>query len=120
MPAKGRVSIPWQIVFTVISPINIWAFYRIKKLRRYVLYVIIPSALIVLTLSLIGYYEMTLIDPFGGQMSSDIVMPTPPYMTPIKPQVVKFDTIPYNVIGITSSVALTIFSIYLMIKWVRD
>ncbi|MDH5418112.1 MAG: hypothetical protein OEW86_09045 [Nitrosopumilus sp.] len=84
------------------------------------MYVIIPSVLIVLRLSLIGYYEMTLIDPFGGQMSSDTVMPTPPYMTPIKPQVTKSDTIPYNVIGITSSVTLTIFSIYLMIKWARD
>ena len=44
MPVKGPVSILWQIVFAVFIPIaDIWAFYRIKKLRKTILYIIFPS-----------------------------------------------------------------------------
>jgi len=44
MPAKGPVSILWQIVFAVFIPIaDIWAFYRIKKLRKAILYITFPS-----------------------------------------------------------------------------
>ena len=44
MPAKGKVSILWQIVFAVFIPIaDIWAFYRIKKLRKAILYITFPS-----------------------------------------------------------------------------
>ena len=44
MPAKGPVSILWQIVFALFIPIaDIWAFYRIKKLRKAILYVTLPS-----------------------------------------------------------------------------
>ena len=46
MSAKGKVSIAWQIVFAIVSPANLWAFYRIKKLRLYALYVTIPSVII--------------------------------------------------------------------------
>jgi hypothetical protein len=42
MPAKGPVSILWQIIFTFIPVLDLYAFYRIKKLRKYFLYVIIP------------------------------------------------------------------------------
>jgi len=36
MPAKGSVSILWQIIFVVFIPfLDLWAFYRIKKLRKY-------------------------------------------------------------------------------------
>jgi len=44
MPAKGPVSILWQIVFALFIPIaDIWAFYRIKKLRKAILYITLPS-----------------------------------------------------------------------------
>lgn len=44
MPAKEPVSILWQIVFAVFIPIaDIWAFYRIKKLRKAILYITFPS-----------------------------------------------------------------------------
>ena len=62
---------------------------------------------------------MTIIDPSKGQMGSEHIIPIPPYMTPIQPQVTKFDVIPYNVIGIIASVMLTVFSIHLIIKWSR-
>ena len=120
MPAKGKVSIGWQIVFTIISPVNLWAFYLIKKLRKYVWYILIPSALLVFALSLVGYYEMILIDPSGGQLGSDAIIPLPPYTTPMKPHVEEFHIIPYNMISIGVSIGLTIFSVYLVVKWSRQ
>ena len=47
MPAKGPVSILWQILFVVFVPLlDLWAFYRIKKLQRYLLYVYPPQLII--------------------------------------------------------------------------
>ena len=47
MPAKGPVSILWQIIFVVFVPIlDLWAFYRIKKLKKYLLYVYVPQFII--------------------------------------------------------------------------
>ena len=47
MPAKKPVSILWQIIFVVFVPIlDLWAFYRIKKLRKYLLYVYVPQIII--------------------------------------------------------------------------
>ena len=118
MTSDSKVNIKWQIVFSLISPLNLWAFYRIKKLRKYLVLVWIPSILFSISLSLVGYYEMTLIDPHGGQMGADF--PTlPPYMTPMKPQVTKFDLIPYNVIGVITSIGFALFSVYLIVKWSR-
>lgn len=120
MRAKDKVSIRWQVVFAIISPLNLWAFYRIKKLRKYLLCVFVPSIIVGLVLSMIGYYETMLINPLGGQMGSDYTMPLPPYMTPITPQVGKFDLIPYTGIGIASSIGFALFSVYLIVKWSRQ
>ena len=47
MPAKGPVSVLWQIIMVVFVPIlDLWAFFRIKKLRKYLLYVYVPQLLI--------------------------------------------------------------------------
>jgi hypothetical protein len=46
MPANHKVSVAWQIVFTFLPVVNFWAFYRIRKLRMYVLYVILPSIIV--------------------------------------------------------------------------
>ena len=45
MPAKGPVTIPWQVVFMFITPLNVWVFYRIKNLTKAAIYVFIPSTL---------------------------------------------------------------------------
>lgn len=45
MPAKGKVSLDWQIVFAIIFPVNLWAFYRIKKLKLFVLYALVLSTI---------------------------------------------------------------------------
>ena len=49
MPANQKVSVGWQIVASFIPIVNLWAFYRIRKLRKYLLYVIVP----VITLSVL-------------------------------------------------------------------
>jgi len=54
MPADHKVSVSWQIVFTFLPIVNFWAFYRIRKLRKYVLYVIVPE--IVLSIAIVAYY----------------------------------------------------------------
>lgn len=46
LPENHKVSIAWQIVFTFLPVVSFWAFYRIRKLRRYVLYIIVPQAAI--------------------------------------------------------------------------
>jgi NO-binding membrane sensor protein with MHYT domain len=47
MPAKGPVSVLWQIIFVVFIPfLDLWAFYRIKKLKKYLLYVYVPQIII--------------------------------------------------------------------------
>lgn len=44
----------------------------------------------------------------------------PPYMTPIEPQVGKFDVVPYPIIEIIASVGFSALSIYLVIIWSRE
>ena len=51
MPAKGPVSILWQIIFTFIPVLDLYAFYRIKKLRKYLLFVIVPPIVIIIGIS---------------------------------------------------------------------
>jgi len=46
VPANHKVSVGWQIVFTFLLVVNFWAFYRIRKLRKYAVYVIAPEIVI--------------------------------------------------------------------------
>lgn len=50
MPAKGPVRIVWQIIFIFIPVLNLWAFYRIKKLRKFFLIIWIPEIVITLVI----------------------------------------------------------------------
>lgn len=115
---KTRVSIKWQILFSLISPLNIWAFYRIKKLRRYVLYVLVPSLVVSGVMLTTAYYEAMVFDPLEQDVSPEQKIPS--YMTPIEPQVGKFDAMPYPLISIATSVAFSSLSAYLVIKWSRE
>ena len=54
MPANQKVSVAWQIVFTFIPILDLWAFYRIRRLQKYVLWVILP--MIALSISFASYY----------------------------------------------------------------
>lgn len=121
MPAKGRISIGWQIVFAIISPANLWAFYRIRKLRLYALYVIVPSVIVSSIVVVGGFYEMNNSQKGFDDDGNRYPEPTlPPYMTPIEPQVGKFNTGPYMILNIVASVGLTMFSVYLVVKWSRQ
>jgi len=121
MPAKGNVSIGWQIVFALISPVNLWAFYRIRKLRLYALYVIVPSVVVSFIVIAGVFYEMNNPQKGFDDDGNRYPEPTlPPYMTPIEPQVWKFNTGPYMILNIIASVGLTILSVYLVVKWSRQ
>ena len=121
MSAKGKVSIAWQIIFAIISPANLWVFYRIKKLRFYALYVIIPSV-IISSICIVGLnYELNNpqrgFDEDGNRYPEPTV---PPHMTPIESQVGKFNTGTYMILIVIASVGLTVFSVYLVVKWSRQ
>ena len=121
MPAKGKVSIRWQIVFAIISPTNLWAFYRIRKLRLYALYVIVPSVIISSIVVAGVFYEMN--HPQKGFDDDENRYPEPtlpPHMTSIEPEVGKFNTGPYMILNIITSIGLTVLSVYLVVKWSRQ
>lgn len=120
MLAKGKVSIGWQVIFAIISPVNLWAFYRIKKLRLFVLYVIAPS-IIVSSIVVTGvFYEMNNHERgFGDDGNRHPEPPLPPYMTSI-PQVGKYNIGPYMILNIITLIGLTLLSVYLIVKWSRQ
>lgn len=105
MPATHKVSVTWQIVATFVPIANLWAFYRIRKLRRYVLYVVVPS--IILSASLVAYY-------YAGQ----------PRFTPWGDDGLAFgDPRPDLVVTVLGQVigwGLQGFAIYLAIIWSRQ
>ena len=104
MPAKGKVSILWQIVFVVFIPIlDLWAFYRIQKLRKYLLYVYVPQ--IVVGLIVVVFFISMAFEEDGMQKVTEFS-----------------DNLNENelLLTITSTViglGLTIFSIYLIATW---
>jgi hypothetical protein len=57
MPANHKVSVAWQIVFTILPFIDLWAFYRIRRLRKYLLYTYLPEVAIVI--AYVWYFEPT-------------------------------------------------------------
>ena len=107
MPAKGSVSILWQIVFALFIPIaDIWAFYRIKKLRKAILYITFPS----LGLMMMVLVPMTSIMIEAGdnpkkieQMSEDLTSDTGLSVMSI-------------VVSI-GSIGILIWTIYLIATW---
>ncbi|MBI1662853.1 MAG: hypothetical protein IS860_05075 [Nitrosopumilus sp.] len=44
MPAKGKVSLPIQTIFCIIPILDMYAAYRVKKLRKYLLIMILVIA----------------------------------------------------------------------------
>lgn len=76
MPAEKKVSVAWQIVFMFLPIVNFWAFYRIRRLRRYVLYIIIPQ--IIISIAIGAYTSSTFAadyPDFGfGESADPLVM----------------------------------------------
>ena len=104
MPAKGPVSILWQILFVVFIPIlDLWAFYRIKKLQRYLLYVYLPQLIIggiIAGFILNSIFEETSLDRLES-LSDDL----------------QENDLLLIISNIVLGLGFTIFSIYLIATW---
>ena len=111
MPADHKVSVGWQIVATFIIIANFWAFYRIRRLRKYFAYVFVPS--IVSSTVINAYYYSTLSFTDWGDGGLEFGEPTyQPYM---------FDA--FNSLfwtGIAVGVGFQALTIYLVVKWSRE
>jgi multisubunit Na+/H+ antiporter MnhC subunit len=111
LPADHKVSVGWQIVATFIIIANFWAFYRIRKLRKYLAYVFVPS--IVASVIINAYYYSTLSFAEWGDDGLAFGGPTyQPYMYDV------FNSFFWA--GIIISVAFQAFAIYLVVKWSRE
>jgi len=104
MLAKGPVSILWQIIFVVFVPfLDLWAFYRIKKLKKYLLYVFVPQLVIgiIVTGLILGmaFEENSIkkLENFSGFEANN------------EPAL--------NILGILMGLGFIIFSIYLIATW---
>jgi hypothetical protein len=116
MPANHKVSVAWQIVFTFLPIINYWAFYRIRKLQRYLLYIFVPA--MTLNIIVVAYlYDVSV----RGVWSSESDMPIggtlfyDSSILPFAPEI-------WRLLIATQVIAwgLQAFSIYLVIIWSRQ
>jgi len=101
MPAKSPVSIFWQIIFVVFIPIlDLWAFYRIAKLKKYLLYVYLPQIIVevifVFTIfKIVSENDLEELESFSD-MPGELLLIIP---------------------SIIAGLGFTIFSIYLISTW---
>ena len=107
MPADHKVSVGWQIVALFVPIANFWAFYRIRKLRKYVLYVMLPS----IVLSVIATYRVFSVLPQGYLPGDDALAFGDPFAIYQDPAYLTCIAISWALFG---------FSIYLVVKWSRD
>jgi amino acid transporter len=107
MPANGPVKIIWQIIFTFIPILDLWAFYRIKKLRRYFLYVVIPVFAIIMTI-VIGVVITSMDSPMFDDPSFDPFMSDDPTILTM------------NILMPIIEIGFHIFSIYLVYNWSKQ
>jgi len=105
VPANHKVSVAWQIVFTFIPILNIWAFYRIRKLRMYLLLIVLPTALLSAVLAL--YYLERSPSELGFMRRNPFAL----YDTP--------SFVASSILANVASFALKGFEIYLIIVWSR-
>ena len=113
MPADHKVSVAWQIVALFVPIANFWAFYRIRKLRKYLLYVFLPS-LVVSGFVLWYISDRGIWAPTMGYQDS--VPGDPAYV----PYTFDFLGSPLYVASTAISWALFGLSIYLVVKWSRE
>jgi len=112
VPANRKVSVAWQIAFTFIPVLNFWAFYRIRKLRKYVLFVVLPVIVVtfIMNFSLIEYLGVSVqpIEREGASIGSDEIW-----------QVRSLDYWYYTAISSLVGFAFQAWSIFLIIVWSR-
>ena len=106
MPADHKVSVAWQIVALFLPIANFWAFYRIRKLRKYVLYVVLPSV----ATSTVATYRV--FDVSSGYLPGDNVLVFgDPFAIYRDPAYIACLAIGWALFGL---------SIYLVVKWSRE
>ncbi len=107
MPAEHKVSILWQIIFVLFVPfVGIWAFYRIKKLQKFILFVVLPST-VLMSFLLIPITFLTVDEQNNLESEYDAVQ--------------DFEKYGFLVIGVSiGSMAITAWEIYLILKWSED
>src|SRR5687767_12381883 len=105
MPADHKVSVGWQVFFTFVTVLNFWAFYRIRKLRKYLLYVFVPSivATIIVTRT---FYNIGITSTRIGSTIGTI-------------DFVGSNWWAYVFLSLFG-VALQVWAVYLVIKWSRE
>ena len=109
MPAEGKVSMVWQIIFVVCIPIaGIWAFYRIKKLQKMLLYLVVPE--IVLVALVLGVVFSAAVDDSGMLINFD--EPGYEYEDPLVAGV--------TIVASIGGFGITILAIYLIYKWTEE
>ena len=109
MPANHKVSVAWQIVFTFLPILNLWAFYRIRKLRKYFLIVLLPE------MAIAAYFtiEISMIQ-FAALLNE---RSTGQY---VSPNISFMPTLEFSIIIQAIGWALQGLSIYLVIIWSRQ
>ena len=106
MPANGPVKIIWQIIFTFIPILDLWAFYRIKKLQKYFLYVILPgiAIMIVFVAAVLGTTDFSKFD----DPTFDPFMAEEPALLAL------------NIASPIIEIGFQILSIYLVYNWSKE
>ena len=101
MVSKGKVNILWQIIFVAIIPFGyIWAFYKIKKVKKMILYVELPTIALMLLMDgllLFSGFPIT-------EEEVEIWEPDPEFFIPI-------------IVGLIGFVVIMAFAIYFVYKW---
>jgi len=90
MPAQGQVKLWHQIVLLFIPFAAIWAFYRIEKLTKALLYISLPSFAVQGVMAIIMTSLIDTIDPVVSILLSLVTLP------------------------------LTVWAIYLIVRWTRE
>jgi hypothetical protein len=108
MPADHKVNVAWQIVALFVPIANFWAFYRIRKLRMYLLLIALPSAIVSIVLSVYYFGRSPLEVNFSPRASQGLSFGDPGLFWPL------------TIIGNMISIALFGLSIYLVVKWSRE
>ena len=110
MPAEGKVSLVWQIIMVLLIPIaGIWAFYRIKKLTKAFLYLILPEIILVVLVIV----SIVLSMPDEGMVES---------LESFDEASGGYDPLTFGITILSSVVGLgiTALAIYLIIKWTEE
>ena len=101
------MSVAWQIVALFIPIANFWAFYRIRKLRKYVLYVVLPSVV----LSIVATYRVFSVLPRGYLPGDDTLAFGDPFAVYQDPVYISALAVSWALFGL---------SVYFVVKWSRN